>query len=121
MIQFEQMVAGLKKDGNQIQESLTPQKCDLLHMTMGLSGESGEFLDAVKKHIMYNKPLDMENVIEELGDIEFFLEGIRQNLNILREDTIAANIAKLGVRYQGFSYSDKAAQERADKRGEQND
>lgn len=115
MIQFEQMVDSLKKDGSQILESLSPQKCDLLHMTMGLAGESGECTDAIKKHIMYNKPLDIENVIEELGDIEFFLEGIRQNLSISREETIDANIKKLGVRYQAGVYSDQAAQDRADK------
>ncbi len=113
--QFNQMVAGLKKPGEDILSSLTPEKCDLTHMAMGLSGEAGELLDAIKKYVIYNKELDMENVIEELGDIEFFLEGVRQSLSLTREQCIEANIKKLGVRYQAGVYSDRAAQDRADK------
>lgn len=57
----------------------------------------------------------MENVIEELGDIEFYLEGMRQQLGITREQTLEANISKLSKRYHSGSYSDTQAQERADK------
>jgi NTP pyrophosphatase (non-canonical NTP hydrolase) len=114
-ITHSEMVSILVKPGQDIIQTLTPQKADLLHMTIGVSGESGELLDAVKKHIIYNKPLDLENVIEELGDLEFYLEGIRQNLNITREETITKNIKKLSVRYNGLVYTDKKAQDRADK------
>lgn len=114
-ITHSEMVSILVKPGQDIIQTLTPQKADLLHMTIGVSGESGELLDAVKKHIIYNKPLDLENVIEELGDLEFYLEGIRQNLNITREETITKNIEKLSVRYNGLVYTDKKAQDRADK------
>lgn len=87
-------------------------------MAIGVSGEAGELLDAIKKVVIYNKPIDRENVVEELGDIEFYLEGLRQSLGITREETIAANINKLGKRYEGLKYSDQAAQDRADKQGE---
>ncbi len=113
-IKHDEMVNALAKQGKAILETMTPQQAHLLHMCVGVSGESGELLDAIKKHVIYNKPIDIENVIEELGDLEFYMEGLRQGLGISREETIDANIAKLGVRYaQG--YSDKAAQERADK------
>jgi NTP pyrophosphatase (non-canonical NTP hydrolase) len=113
-IKHDEMVNALAKQGKAILETMTPQQAHLLHMSVGISGESGELLDAIKKHVIYNKPIDVENVIEELGDLEFYMEGLRQGLGISREETIDANIAKLGVRYaQG--YSDKAAQERADK------
>lgn len=112
--QFAEMVAALAKPGSAIVESLTPEKAHLLHMAVGLAGEAGELLDAVKKHVIYNKPLDEENVKEEMGDIEFYKEGIRQGVGISRDEILQANIAKLSVRYsQG--YSDKAAQVRADK------
>ena len=39
---------------------------DLVHAAMGLVTESGEFLDAIKKHMFYNKPLDKANLKEEL-------------------------------------------------------
>ena len=84
-------------------------------MMMGISGEAGELLDAIKKHVIYQKPLDRENAIEELGDIEFYLEGLRQGLGISRQETLDANIKKLSVRYAGLQYSDTAAQTRADK------
>jgi NTP pyrophosphatase (non-canonical NTP hydrolase)/ribosomal protein L21E len=113
-IVHSEMVADLKKPGQAIIDSLTAEKMDALHMAVGIAGEAGELLDAVKKYVVYNKAADIENIIEELGDLEFYMEGIRQNFGITRQQTIDANITKLGVRYaQG--YSDKAAQERADK------
>lgn len=115
MIKFEDMVAALVKSGQAIIDTLTPAKMNALHMAVGISGESGELLDAVKKYVIYNKPVDRENVIEELGDLEFYMEGLRAEMKITREETIAANIAKLGVRYASGSYSDQQAQERADK------
>jgi hypothetical protein len=50
-----------------------------------------------------------------MGDIEFFLEGLRSALKISREETIQANIAKLSERYKSLSYSNEAAVQRADK------
>lgn len=114
-INFKDMVAGLKKDGQQIIDSLTPEKADILHMAVGISGEAGEFLDCIKKYVIYNKPLDRENAVEELGDLMFYMEGIMQTLGISGEECIEANIKKLGIRYQAGVYSDQAAQERADK------
>ena len=116
MIDYAHLVATLKKDDAQILGELGPGDCDLLHMAIGVSGEAGELLDCIKKVVIYRKPLDRANAVEELGDIEFFLEGLRQRLGITREETIEANKAKLGLRYaQG--YSNAAAQARADKVG----
>lgn len=113
-IKYEDMVEALIKPGQAIQTTLTKYKVNLWHLATGVAGEAGELIDAIKKHVVYNKELDFENVIEELGDLEFYMEGLRQGLGITREQTLAANVAKLGVRYaQG--YSDKAAQVRADK------
>ena len=120
MINYADMVESLAKDGAVIAEEITGGDAHMMHMAIGVSGEAGELLDAVKKAVIYRKPLDLENVIEELGDIEFFLEGLRQGLNITREETIQANIEKLGKRYKD-GYSDKSAQERADKVGEENE
>jgi NTP pyrophosphatase (non-canonical NTP hydrolase) len=115
VIQFDAMVKALAKPGEAILASLTPEKCHLLHMAVGISGEAGELLDAVKKAVVYNKPLDIENVIEELGDLEFYMEGLREKLGISRKQTLDATITKLGERYKGMIYSDTAAQLRADK------
>lgn len=114
-ITHAELVANLVKPGADILATLTPAQANLLHMAVGVSGEAGELIDAVKKCAVYNKPLDRENVIEELGDIEFYLEGLRQELGITRAETIAGNIAKLGKRYSAGRYTDAQAQARADK------
>lgn len=115
MINHGDMVAALVKPGKNILDSLTSEKCDLWHGATGIVGEAGELVDAIKKHVIYNKPLDRENVIEELGDLEFYMAQVRHNLNITREECLEQNIKKLSVRYEGLKYSDTAAQTRADK------
>ncbi|HAV5365797.1 TPA: nucleotide pyrophosphohydrolase [Acinetobacter baumannii] len=112
---FSEMVTALVKKGQDILNDMTPEQADLLHMGVGVSGESGELLDAIKKHAIYGKPLDRENVIEELGDLEFYMERIRQIIGVSREETISANMAKLGKRYSKGTYSNEQAQARADK------
>lgn len=175
-MKHSELVSALAKDGAEILQSLTPEKCHLLHMAVGISGEASELLGANVD--------DMDNIIEELGDIEFYLEGLCQGLctpvialpvgkvkrknsirkliqviagdvldtvkkhviynkdlpqfeldglicrlftslndayvtfKLTREQVLNANIEKLSVRYTGLTYSDKAAQERADKVGE---
>lgn len=114
-ISHDDMVKKLFKNGDAILSTITPDQLTRLHAVVGISGEAGELLDAVKKETMYNKKPDLENIIEELGDLEFYMEALRQAYDITREQTIKANIAKLGVRYSSGTYSDKQAQERADK------
>lgn len=108
------LVKRLFKPGEEILQSLSPLDCQLLHAVLGVCGETGELLDSVKKAIIYRQPIDLINVREELGDIEFYLEALRQCLNIDRDETIEHNIIKLQTRY-GNSYSDTAAQQRKDK------
>jgi len=115
---YAEMVKALAKDGDLIVQELTGSDAHNLHMAVGISGESGELLDAIKKAVIYRKPIDRENVIEELGDLEFYMEGLRQGLDITREETLDANIKKLSVRYAGLKYSDESAQDRADKKGD---
>jgi NTP pyrophosphatase (non-canonical NTP hydrolase) len=110
------MVAALVKPGQDIIQQMTPGKANALHMAVGASGEAGELLDAIKRFVIYNKPLDRENVVEELGDLEFFIEGLRAELGISREETLTANKFKLlGKRYASGTYSDAQAIARSDK------
>lgn len=117
-ITHPELVAALAKPGADIVATLTPEDAHALHMAVGVAGEAGELLDAVKKAAIYSKPIDRENVVEELGDLEFYMEGLRQGYGITREEVLAHNIAKLSKRYSSGTYSDKHAQERADKAAE---
>jgi NTP pyrophosphatase (non-canonical NTP hydrolase) len=85
-------------------------------MATGVAGEAGELLDAVKKAAIYCKPVDIDNVIEELGDLEFYMEGLRQRFGLTREECLEANISKLSIRYKSGVYSNGQAQDRADKK-----
>lgn len=112
------MVARLAKPGIAILADLTPGAVNLWHAATGVATEAGELLDAIKKHVIYNRPLDRQNVIEELGDLEFYMEQVRQALSISREETLHMNFVKLADKDKGRyakGYSDAAAQARADK------
>lgn len=114
MKEHKKLVFELAKPGKDIVDELTPMQAFALHMAIGVSGEAGELLDTIKKFAIYQKPLDFTNLVEELGDIEFYLEGIRQAFSLDREDILKANIVKLRKRY-GETYTNEAAQRRADK------
>jgi NTP pyrophosphatase (non-canonical NTP hydrolase) len=114
------MVHRLYKPGSHILRDMSPDQAHLLHMAIGISGEAGEILDAIKKIAIYGKDVELvfENLLEELGDLEFYMEGLRQGLKIDRELTLVNNIKKLGRRYPRYEYTDKGALDRADKNGE---
>ena len=112
---FDEQVLALAKPGKDILATLTPEKCHLWHMATGCAGEAGELLDAIKKHVLYNKDLDRANIVEELGDFEFYKIGICQALGISQEEILTANMRKLSTRYSAKQYSDAQAQARADK------
>ena len=73
---YSQFVQNLCKSGSDILCQMQNHEAHLVHMAMGVSGEAGELLDAIKKSTIYRKPLDKENIIEECGDILFFTQGI---------------------------------------------
>jgi NTP pyrophosphatase (non-canonical NTP hydrolase) len=119
MAAFEDMVNLKKKDPRAIISELTPEKVDLLHMALGIGTEAGELQTTIKKHTMYNKPLDTKNLIEELGDLMFYIQGMIHTLGkyypgLELEDILLQNIQKLNTRYKaGFTNEEAVA--RADK------
>ena len=112
---YEQFVRSIVKPGHDILLQLTPLQASILHMAVGVSGEAGELLDAIKKHAVYQKQLDINNVIEEAGDILFYLTGLLNELGLTINDCMEANVAKLSKRYPQHQYSNAAAIARADK------
>lgn len=92
----------------------------LMHAAIGVAGEGGELLDAVKKHWVYNKPLDAANVLEELGDNLFYMQKILNMFGWTWADVRMANRNKLSKRYPDGIYTDAHAQARLDKQGVEN-
>ena len=76
----------------------------LINSVMGLCGESGEVIDLVKKHISHGHPLNREKLIDELGDVAWYLAECATVLDVSLEEILERNIEKLKKRYpEGFS------------------
>ena len=76
----------------------------LIHASLGMTTESAEIADALKKHLMYGKPLDQTNLIEEVGDVLWYAAVLLDELGVSFEDAMEANIRKLKRRYpEGFT------------------
>lgn len=75
----------------------------LLNGLMGLSGESGEALDLLKKHIFQGHELDRTHLEKELGDVAWYLALSADALGFTLEEILQVNVDKLRERYpQGF-------------------
>ena len=86
-----------------------------LHAALGVAGEAGELVDAIKKEIIYGKELDRANLVEELGDLRFYIQAAMMLYGISEQEVLQQNANKLSIRYKQLRYSDEEAQGRADK------
>lgn len=112
---YPDFVTSRCKFGGAIVKSMTAEDAHLLHMVIGVSGEAGELLDAMKKAVIYRKPLDIENVKEEIGDVLFYLQGLCNSIGYSFDEAMQDNMDKLNKRYSSGEYSDNEAIVRADK------
>lgn len=79
----------------------------MLNVSMGLTGESGEFCDIIKKVLFHGHPLTEElrdKLKLELGDIRFYTAWGATLLGCTTEEIDQMNMDKLDARYpNGFS------------------
>ena len=79
----------------------------LLTAALGLTAESGEFTEIVKKIILKGKPYNNENVYHmkrELGDICWYIAQACMALDTTFDEIIEMNVSKLESRYPGGSF-----------------
>lgn len=81
------------------------------HAVMGIVTEAGELMDSIKKAKIYGQKLDKTNLIEELGDIMWYIALLTDELSTSFEEIWYKNIKKLKVRYPK-KYTDKKAKKR---------
>lgn len=83
-------------------------KIRLLHSLMGICTEVGELQDQLKKHLFYGKEIDRVNLVEELGDLLWYIALASDYLGVPLEKIMEINIEKLETRYKkkGFSSND---------------
>lgn len=75
----------------------------LTNGVMGLCGESGECCDIMKKHLFQGHELDREKLIDELGDVAWYLAETAAALDADLESVLQHNVEKLRKRYpEGF-------------------
>lgn len=91
-------------------EYLKPIAIRLIHGLLGVQSESGELADALKKTLYYGQPLDIVNVVEEIGDICWYLAILADACGTTLEHTQRRNIAKLRQRYPDKFTEDSAAE-----------
>ena len=74
---------------------------------VGMSAESGEFLEIVKKMVFQGKPwsdANREHLLIELGDILWYVAQATQALGVDFDTVIEMNIEKLEKRYPGGKF-----------------
>lgn len=86
-----------------------------LHAALGICGEAGELADAIKKAVIYGKREDMPNILEELGDLRFYIQAVQNIYGIPEQVLLQYNAEKLSKRYSSLRYTDEEAIRRADK------
>lgn len=78
----------------------------LLNAALGLSGESGEVADIIKKYRFHGHELNLDELKKELGDCCWYIALFCTALKIDLQEVMEDNIEKLKKRYpEGFDKS----------------
>lgn len=101
---FKQYQEKAKRTRNELKSDFDNQ----LHMVLGISTEAGELADAYKKMLAYNKPIDMVNVAEEIGDLMWYIANFLEMTGLDFDSILEKNIRKLEVRYPEKFSEEKA-------------
>ena len=117
VLRFESNTEIFQREARRSLRDDLPYEAMCSNMCMGLAGEIGEVIDIMKKHIYQGKELDITDVIEEVGDVLWYIANFCNINNITMDECMESNIKKLRKRFpNGFTTKD--ANERKDKMGE---
>ena len=72
----------------------------LLNSILGLNGEAGEIAELYKKLIYHNKPVTYDDLIDELGDVLWYVASFARACEVELSEVARRNIAKLEARYK---------------------
>ena len=89
----------------------------LLTAAVGMSAESGEFTEIVKKMIFQGKPVNEDNLFHlkrELGDIMWYVAQACMALDTDFNEIIEMNVEKLKARYPGGEFDVHYSENRKD-------
>lgn len=66
-------------------------KMTYLHGYLGVFGELGEICDALKRHQIYGRPLDLINLGEEIGDLTWYANYMLRELPEVFDDVVVGD------------------------------
>jgi NTP pyrophosphatase (non-canonical NTP hydrolase) len=104
MFNSENYVAAAKRTDTPITEELiarhsNPETIRLIHAVLGMTTESAELADMLKRHLFYGKPIDVVNGKEELGDSLWYIALAVDVFKTTMNDILTMNVNKLQMRY----------------------
>lgn len=77
---------------------------DLSDYLLGLAGEAGELANTAKKMLYHGHDWNSQKLLEECGDVMWYLAAVATVLDANLEDIASQNVEKLKKRYpQGYS------------------
>lgn len=85
----------------------------LVWNALKLAGEAGEVANLVGKGVFHRHGVDTAKLLEELGDVLWYVAAICTKLDVPMEDVMSLNIVKLRRRYPE-GYNSEASQNRAE-------
>lgn len=80
---------------------------------LGLCGEAGEYADEIKKIVHHDKPISVERLVNELGDVLWYVAAAAESIGVTLDEVAQRNVEKLAKRYPE-GYSHEASAKRAD-------
>lgn len=81
----------------------TPASIAFTNVALGMCAEAGEFADVLKKYLYHGHPMGAEQMIEEAGDVLWYVALAAEALGVTLEGLAQRNIKKLEKRYpDGF-------------------
>ena len=86
----------------------------LTNGVMGLCGEAGECCDIMKKHLFQGHELNRDKLVDELGDVAWYLAETATAVGADLSEILQMNIDKLRARYPDGFETEKSVCRRAD-------
>lgn len=84
----------------------------LVNFALGVAGEAGEVADLIKKQVFHGHTPDPDSLIEELGDVLWYVTALAGTLGVPLEEVAHRNLAKLQRRYPA-GFDTERSRERA--------
>ena len=77
----------------------TKEREPVVAFALGLTGETGEVVDDIKKRIFHGRDIPLEHTAEEIGDVMWYVANICNVYGFNLEDILKQNMEKLRKRY----------------------